>query len=234
MLSISDIYCSYSGKPVVTGVSFSLNPREISVLFGANGAGKSTVLKAIMGLVRIDNGKISNGTVCLNDLSTSERSRLGIGYCPQSCGAFMDMTVMDNLAIGGRCLARGELNCRINEMFSVFPLLRARAFHRAQSLSGGERQMLSVARALMPRPSVVLLDEPSLGMAPGVFDTLLSEIHSYSIGHNAAVLIVEHRIEAISKYACRGIAMKAGGIERSGAYRDMLCDRSLLEKIYLY
>lgn len=229
-LEIVGLRTGYAGVPVLRSVSLALGAGEMLGLFGANGAGKSTLLKAVSGLLPIMDGAVTVGGRLVNDVDVARRVGLGLAHVPEGRRVFPGLTVMENLKTA-RLRAGTALPERLGFVCDLFPVLRRRAGQRAWSLSGGEQQMLSVARALMSSPSVLLMDEPSLGLAPQVVHELFDTLRAL-VGQGLAVLVVEQNIRVALQYVRRFAVLKGGLLigERTAGAEDA---EALLESAYL-
>ena len=230
MLTIRDLAVSYGAVPAVHDVSLEVMPGELRVILGANGAGKSTILKAILGLQRPRAGTIRFGaTTDLLRLKTHEIHALGIAWVPEGRQLWNTLTVLDNLKLGG--FGDGDKTAvarRIGEMLERFPRLKERQHQIAGSLSGGEQQMVAIARALVSAPKLLLMDEPSLGLAPLVVRDvfkLVREINSMGI----AILMVEQNANQALKVAHWVYLLENGRVVESGAAAKIAANESVRE-----
>jgi branched-chain amino acid transport system ATP-binding protein len=210
MLEVCDIDVFYGKVQVLKDLSLDLSAGEVLCLFGRNGAGKTTTLKAIMGLVRPRAGRIVLGGVELTALPAHEVPRHGIAYVPQGRRLFAELTVKENLAIG--LMVRNAGTERLDFVLSLFPLLRERLQQRAGSLSGGEQQMLAMARALAAEPKVILLDEPTEGLMPSMVATIRESILKLR-GEGVAAILVEQRVDAVLPVADRVAFIETGRLQ---------------------
>jgi branched-chain amino acid transport system ATP-binding protein len=216
MLSIEKLDAFYGKKQILFGVDMTLADRSIAAVIGPNGAGKSTVLRAIFGL-----GPQCEGAIRLdgNDLSGSDPRRniaAGIAFVPQGARVFRDLTVFENLRMGGFTLATATLAGRIEEVLDAFPILRERRTQSAGALSGGERQMLAFGMALMLRPRLLLIDEPSIGLAPLLVVQIFDAIVRVRDEFGAAVLIVEQQAQQVLRIADQVFVIRAGRLISQG------------------
>jgi branched-chain amino acid transport system ATP-binding protein len=200
MLEIRDIHCAYDKAQILQGVSLSVSPGEILCVMGRNGAGKTTTLKAIMGLVRTTSGSISLDGEEINRLPAHNIARLGLGYVPQGRRLFSELTVAENLEIG-LMTRRSGVKTR-DRVLEIFPRLRERLNQRAETLSGGEQQMLATARALCLKPGVLLLDEPTEGLQPSMIEQIRQVILAMK-NEGVAIILVEQRVDAVLAIADR-------------------------------
>ena len=213
MLELKDIEAGYNRKPVLQGVSLNVKKGEIVALIGPNGAGKSTVIKTVMGMVKARHGEILYGGMPINGNTPFENIRKGIAYVPQGNSVFSDLTVSENLRMGGYTLKEDSLvKSRMNEVFTLFPELAKYMDSDAGNLSGGEKQMLALGRALMLRPELLLLDEPSLGLSPKAIRTSFDTIKNINRQFNTSVMIVEQNVKAVLEIADRVYSMRLGKV----------------------
>ncbi len=230
ILSIKDLKVSYGGIEAVKGISFDVKQGEIVTLIGANGAGKSSTLRAIAGLV-----KPSGGSICFQgeDITASDPTEIvkrGVTLVPEGRRIFADLTVLENLKIGAY-LRNDDLKEDIEWVYSLFPRLKERSWQPGGTLSGGEQQMLAVARALMSRPKLIMMDEPSLGLAPiivrGIFD-IIREIHRQGV----TILLIEQNANMALQTADTGYVLETGRIGFSGTGAELLSNEDV-KKAYL-
>lgn len=224
VLEISDLHCSYGKVKAVKGISLTVNEGELVALVGANGAGKSTTLRAISGLLASVTGRIKYAGKDILGASARAILRQGIAHCPEGRHVFPDMTVEENLELGG--YLRGDrtgIESDMRRMFDRFPILEERRMQPAGLLSGGEQQMLAIARALMSRPRLILFDEPSLGLAPTIIDRvfdLILEIRN----EGSTVLMVEQNAYAALEMCDRAYLIESGEIKKDGSGKELLDD----------
>ena len=225
ILKIKDLKVNYGGIEAVKGVSFDVPEGEIVTLIGANGAGKSSTLRAIAGLVKPAAGSIEfNG----EDITAKEPNAIvskGITLVPEGRKIFPDLTVLENLRIGAY-LRNDDLTEDLNWVYDLFPRLKERSWQEGGTLSGGEQQMLAVGRALMSRPKIIMMDEPSLGLAPiivrGIFD-IIKEINARGV----TVLLIEQNANMALKTAHAGYVLETGRITMSGTGAQLLADEKV-------
>lgn len=232
-LRVDALVTGYGKKQVVNGVTLDVASGEIVALIGHNGAGKTTLLKAIFGLLPVWKGQVVlDGRVV--ELSNPRKLLgLGVAYVPQGNRVFTDLTVYENLEMGGVTLPNGaRLNEGIERVFTLFPALKPRLRQRAGTLSGGEKQMLALGNALVLSPRLLLLDEPSLGLAPPLVAEALGHIQKISRDSGAAVLIVEQKVREVLKIAQRVYVLRNGLVSFSGS-TDELRDDAKLREVYL-
>lgn len=223
MLNVQDLHVSYGLVAAVKGISFDVSRGELVTIIGANGAGKSTTLNALMGLVPMASGAIKLNGDSLAEVSVENRIGLGMGYAPEGRRVFNSLSVLENLKAGGITLSKAKMDSRIQEVMDRFPILRERRHQDAGVLSGGEQQMLAIARALMVNPDFLILDEPSLGLAPKivsvVFD-IISELKQAGV----TILLVEQNVKKSLAVADRAYVMELGLIVKSGPAAELADD----------
>lgn len=232
MLEIRDLYVSYGGIKALTGVSLKVEDGKIVTLIGANGAGKSTTLRTIAGQVRADGGSITYNGVELLGKPVNEILSMGIALVPEGRKVFPNLTVLENLRIGAYLRKdKAGIEEDIRWIYSLFPRLEERSWQLAGTLSGGEQQMLAVGRALMSRPKLIMMDEPSLGLAPlvvkGIFD-IVKEINRQGV----TVLLIEQNANMALKTADYGYVLETGSITMEGSGKTLLADENV-KKAYL-
>ncbi|MCR5160532.1 MAG: ABC transporter ATP-binding protein [Lachnospiraceae bacterium] len=219
MLKIDDLKVNYGGIEAVKGISFEVQEGSIVTLIGANGAGKSTTLRSIVSLVKPASGKIEFQGEDITGLPTNEIVSKGITLVPEGRRIFPDLTVLENLKIGAY-MRNDSIKDDLNWVFDLFPRLREREWQPGGTLSGGEQQMLAIARALMSRPKLIMMDEPSLGLAPiivqGVFD-IIREINKEGM----TILLIEQNANMALKAADIGYVMETGRITLTGTGEEL-------------
>ena len=230
ILKINDLKVNYGGIEAVKGISFDVPAGEIITLIGANGAGKSSTLRAIAGLVKPASGNIVFEGDDITGKDPTAIVTKGITLVPEGRKIFPDLTVLENLRIGAY-LRNDDLTDDLNWVYDLFPRLKERSWQAGGTLSGGEQQMLAVGRALMSRPKVIMMDEPSLGLAPiivrGIFD-IIKEINKQGV----TVLLIEQNANIALKTADIGYVMETGRITMSGAGSELLTNEEV-KKAYL-
>jgi branched-chain amino acid transport system ATP-binding protein len=228
MLEVSNIDAGYGASQVLEAVSCRVEPGEVVAVLGANGSGKSTLLKAIMGLATLYRGTIRWGHEPIERLQTHDRVRRGLGYVPQTENVFTDLTVAENLCLGGYLLPRTQLRERLDAVYELFPFLRGRAASLGGHLSGGERRLLSIACCLVARPKLLLLDEPSADLAPAAIDLVFSKILEINSGLGISVLLAEQNVRRALGIAGR-VYILARGRNRLTVPREELDERRCAE-----
>jgi branched-chain amino acid transport system ATP-binding protein len=223
-LAIEDLKVAYGPIVGTDGVAFALEAGETVALIGANGAGKSSTLKAVLGMAPYGQGRISLDGADLKGVKPSEVVRRGIGYSPEGRRVFAQLSVLDNLKVGAISRDPAELPERLARVYGYFPLLRERARQRAGNLSGGEQQMLAIGRALMSRPSVLMLDEPSLGLAPVIVERIGDVLRDIQAREGLAVLLAEQNAAWALSLADRAVILDRGKVKMTGAAAALLDD----------
>ncbi|MBE8591441.1 ABC transporter ATP-binding protein [Pseudomonas sp. MAFF 301449] len=240
LLTVDDIEVIYDGAILaVAGVSLNVPKGAIVALLGANGAGKSTTLKAISGLVRAERAEVSRGVIAyagqdLAGVDPSQRVRQGMVHVLEGRHVFGQLTVEDNLRSGGfvRRLSRKDMEHDLERIYAWFPRLKTKRHTRAGLTSGGEQQMVAIGRALMTRPTLVLLDEPSMGLAPMIVQEIFAIIAQLNREQQVSFLIAEQNINVALTYASHGYVLDTGRVALSGSAAELLA-RGDLHDIYL-
>jgi branched-chain amino acid transport system ATP-binding protein len=227
MLNVENLDASYGAVQVLRGINFDVKEGEVSVILGANGAGKTTTLRAICNMVS------TNGTITLEgeDVTKKDTAAIvsrGVAHVPQGRGTFPELSVLDNLEVGGYVRKDG-LDDDIDRWFQMFPRLKERKDQLAGSLSGGEQQMLAVARALMSKPKLLLLDEPSLGLAPLIIEDLFRVFGDLNRESGVTMLVVEQNANLALDLGDRAYVLEAGEIVLSGDATKMKSDPAVIE-----
>ena len=232
MLELKDVVVAYGRVTALKGISLKVAQNELVTLLGSNGAGKSTAIKAICGLVPLKRGEIRLAGERLDGLPTDAIARRGIALSPEGRRVFPHMTVQENLEMGGFAVReRRRLKAQEERVYSLFPLLRERRRQRAGTLSGGEQQMLALGRALMAEPQFLLLDEPSLGLAPIMVQRIaaaVTQLKQEGIG----ILLVEQNANMALRIADRGYLLQNGEVMLAGQARELMADERVKE-VYL-
>ncbi len=232
LLEVRDLEFSYGNVQVLFGVDIDVAPNQVTALLGANGAGKTTLLRAIAGLHSATSGTVRFGGIDLAPYDSSQRAALGLSSIGAGTAVAPDLSVIENLTMFGHLLDRATLHQRIDEAFDVFPRLAERKSQFASSLSGGERQMLSLAKAVIVHPRLLIIDELSLGLAPVVVAELVPIIGQL-VERKVSVLLVEQNVSVALELATNASCMEKGRIAYSGSASELREDPSLLEAVYL-
>ncbi len=226
MLEVRKLRSAYGRIEVLKGVDFEVRSGEVVALVGSNGAGKTTLLRTLSGVQPITGGEIDFLGQRIERAPPHRRVRLGITQSPEGRQVFGPLTVEDNLRLGAFVRRDGEIDADRDRVFAMFPVLAEKRHLAAGGLSGGQQQMLAIGRALMARPKLLLLDEPSLGLSPILVDQILDAITSLK-GQGITVLLVEQNASAALAIADRGYVLETGKIVHSGAGRALLADPSI-------
>lgn len=231
LLKLDDIHVHYGGVKALDGASVAVDEGEIVALMGPNGAGKSTILKTIFGLASFESGKVFWEGQAIIPVS-HEVVKRGISFVPQGRRVFRHLTVQENLEIGGFGLSRNEREERINNVLELFPALKGKLKAKSGTLSGGQQQMLAIARGLMTDPKVLLLDEPSLGLAPKVVKEVFAKIKEINERRRTAVIVVEHNIKSLVEISNRVYVLDKGKIVAHGDPKTLISSE-IMEKVFL-
>jgi branched-chain amino acid transport system ATP-binding protein len=224
LLTVKDLRVSYGGINAVKGIDLHVNHGELIALIGANGAGKSSSLKAIAGLLTPSAGEIHFASHATKKLPAYELVRLGLGMVPEGRGVFKRMTILENLQMGAYLQSDPkEIERKLEEVYSYFPRLKERLTQLAGTLSGGEQQMVAMGRAMMAQPKLLLLDEPSMGLSPIMVETIFDVVRSLS-SNGMTILLVEQNARLALQMADRAYVMESGLITLSGSGKDLLED----------
>ena len=230
-LEIKDLRVHYGKIEAIKGISFHVNQGEIVTLIGANGAGKTTTLKTISGLRGVSSGSIIFDGKDISKMPAHERVNLGISQAPEGRGIFPGMTVLENLEMGKfhRKNRKNEMDEDLDMVYGLFPRLKERAFQDGGTLSGGEQQMLAIGRALMARPKLLLLDEPSMGLAPQMIANIFRIITEINKSKGVTILLVEQNAQQALQRAHRAYILETGNIVKTAAASDLLNDPAVRE-----
>lgn len=228
LLALQDVHAGYTDANILHGVDLHVDPGEIVTIVGPNGAGKSTALKVVMGLLSVRQGSITLEGQDLKGRKTETMLDHGIGYVPQVANVFPSLTVLENLRIGKRTSDSVQ---RMDEVFTYFPILSTRRNVRAGRLSGGERQMLALGRALMRDPKILLLDEPSAALSPGLTKEVFDKILEINAG-GTAILLVEQNARQSLAFSHRAYVLDTGRTAMTGTGPELLADPKMAE-LYL-
>lgn len=230
LLAMRDVRAGYGPLEVLHGISLDVEPGEIVVILGANGAGKTTTMRAVSGMIGRQ-GQVTFEGADISSTSAEKIVRLGIAQVPQGRGTFAELTVEDNLR-SGAYVRRDAVDADIDRWYEVFPRLAERRSQRAGSLSGGEQQMLAIARALMSKPKLLLCDEPSLGLAPLITQELFEVLKKLNADEGLSILLVEQNANLALKVAHRVYLLETGNVVASGTAAEISSDDSI-RKAYL-
>jgi branched-chain amino acid transport system ATP-binding protein len=230
LLALEDVDARYGPVQALRGVSLTVDEGEIVAILGANGAGKTTTLRAVSGTVRCT-GKIQLGSRSLTRRGPESTARLGVAHVPEGRGTFSELTVWENLRLGGY-VRRGSLKDDFRRVGEYFPWLEGRRNQQAGTLSGGEQQMLALARAVMQRPRLLLLDEPSLGLAPLVVAEIFRIVRDLNERDGTAVLLVEQNARTSLATASRAYVLEVGRVAFAGPSEE-LAERDSIRRSYL-
>lgn len=232
MLEVLDLHVNYGGIAALRGINLTIKENQIVTLIGANGAGKSSTLRAIMGLVKKSKGRVIYKGQDISNRPTKDIVTMGITMVPEGRRVFANLTVEENLLLGAYTRRDQKAVARdMERVYSTFPRLKERSWQKAGTLSGGEQQMLAIGRALMSRPSLILFDEPSLGLAP-LFVEKIFEVIRYLKGEGKTILLVEQNAYHALEVADRGYVLETGSIKLSGTAGELLANDDV-KKAYL-
>ena len=231
LLKVNELHVYYGSIHAIKGISFEVNEGEVVTLIGANGAGKSTTLNSVAGLLKLGNGTVEFNGKILNGIPAHKIVKEGMALCPEGRRIFQQLTVKENLEMGAYIGDGSTLDADINNVYELFPRLKERYKQIAGTLSGGEQQMLAMGRALMSHPKLLMLDEPSMGLAPilveQIFD-IIKQLHS----KGTTILLVEQNAQMALKVADRGYVLETGRIVTTGTGRELL-HNDMVRKAYL-
>jgi branched-chain amino acid transport system ATP-binding protein len=231
LLEVTGLRAGYGAVRVLTGLDFTVDEGEVVVILGANGAGKTTTLRAVCGMIDAEGQVVFEGRNVVGRRS-DQIAQAGIGHVPQGRGTIVDLTVDDNLRVGAYRRRDHDIAADIEHWYEVFPRLGERRSQQAGSMSGGEQQMLAIARAMMARPKLVLLDEPSLGLAPLITQELFRKLGEVNREQGVSMLIVEQNASLALGIARRGYVLETGRIVVSGS-ADELANNDDVRRAYL-
>jgi branched-chain amino acid transport system ATP-binding protein len=233
-LNVTNLAAGYGSKPVLHGVSLNVLPGEIVAVIGHNGAGKSTLLKTIVGLLPKSRGDVVLADGPVGSSRPDELLARGLGYVPQGNRVFACLTVEDNLKIGGYLLGSpSRIRTAMDRVFEIFPELPQLVSRQAGALSGGEKQIVALARALMLSPRVLLLDEPSIGLSPWLVGATLSRLREVSHECGCAMLIVEQKVREVLAASARVYVLRNGSVSFSGRSEELSGDDEKLRAAFL-
>ncbi|HYT56053.1 MAG TPA: ABC transporter ATP-binding protein [Verrucomicrobiae bacterium] len=231
MLEVNDIHVYYDTIHALKGVSFSIEAGELVTLLGANGAGKTTTLKTLSGLLRPKRGSIELEGAMLENIEAHEIVRRGVAHAPEGRRVFPRFTVLENLKIGGYTRDKRALGAELDFVFQMFPRLKERQKQYAGTLSGGEQQMLAIGRALMAKPKLLLLDEPSMGLAPKIVEQILETIRTINKAGVTVLLVEQNAVMALA-ISHRGYVLETGEVILKGTSSE-LAGNDLVRQAYL-
>lgn len=232
LLQLEDVSVSYGGVKALDKANVYIKREEVVALVGPNGAGKSTVLKAIFGLAPINSGKVFWRGKQIKPVS-HEMAERSIAFVPQGRRVFTNLTVEENLEIGGFTIKdRSKLKQRVEETMEIFPLLKEKRDIKASAFSGGEQQMIALARGFMANPKVLLLDEPSLGLAPKIAKQIFAKIKELNEKYKTTIIVVEHNIKSVLGISHRAYVLDKGKIAAEDNSRNLL-NSDVLKKVFM-
>jgi branched-chain amino acid transport system ATP-binding protein len=232
LLRVDDIHCAYDNVPVIFGISLEVAEGELVAIVGANGAGKSTTMRSIAGLMRPTRGTIRFDGADITGMRAHETLQHGISYVPEGRRLFAKLTVRENLELGAFTERRREvIDERLEEVYRLFPILKDRSRQTAETLSGGEQQMCAIARGLMSKPRLLMLDELSLGLMPALVEKTLDAVVEIN-RRGTTVVLVEQLVQEALEIATRGYVIQTGRVVQSGKARELL-DSEAVRKAYL-
>jgi branched-chain amino acid transport system ATP-binding protein len=225
LLELKNVHTYYGQIHALKGITMAVNNGEIVTLIGSNGAGKSTTLRTISGLLRPRSGEVLLNGKSMTTTPPHKIVSAGIGHVPEGRGIFATLTVLENLELGAYLLSDSqEIEHRLDNVFVLFPRLRERVSQRGGTLSGGEQQMLAIGRALMQQPAILLLDEPSMGLAPLLVEEIFNIIRRLNQEQSTTILLVEQNAQAALQVAHRAYVLETGQITIDGNAKEMLED----------
>ncbi len=228
MLELKELQVAYGNLQILWDVSLKVNKGEIVALLGPNGAGKTTTLKTVMSLLNLLEGEMHFDGQLINDLETHEITKMGLSYVPEDRRLFPGMTVKENLLMGGYTLGKDVVHKNMEDVFQLFPRLKERLDQYAGTMSGGERQMLAIGRGLMTGPKMIIVDEPSLGLAPQLVEDVFKVFLDLK-SRGVTILIVEQNVNRTLEIADRAYVLEQGEIKMSGESKEMMKDEHIKE-----
>lgn len=229
LLQLKDIHVHYGGVKALDGATVAIDEGEVVALMGPNGAGKSTVLKAIFGLAPIESGQVLWEGQSFTPVSHEVVAR-GVSFVPQGRRVFRHLTVYENLEIGG--MNQPQRKERIENVLEIFPALKPKLKAKSGSLSGGQQQMLAIARGLMTDPKILLLDEPSLGLSPKIVKEVFAKIKEVNERRRTAIVVVEHNLKSLLEITDRAYVLDKGRVKAEGSPGELISS-GILEKVFL-
>ncbi len=231
MLEVTDLEVAYGKIKAVKGISFSVNQGEVVTLIGTNGAGKTTTLRTISGLLRPSQGSVTFEGKRIDQVPAHEIVKLGLAHSPEGRRIFPQMTVKENLLLGAFTRGDSEIGKDLQTAYDLFPILGERAMQPAGTFSGGEQQMLAMGRAMMSRPKLMMLDEPSMGLSPLMMKRIMATVRTLQ-DQGTTILLVEQNARAALRIATRGYVLEVGKIVLEGTGRELLTSDAV-RKAYL-
>jgi branched-chain amino acid transport system ATP-binding protein len=233
LLEVRDLRVAYGHIPVLFGVDLDVRAGEVVALLGANGAGKTTALRAVSGLMRPTGGTVVFDGTAIDRMAPERIARLGLVHVPEGRGVFPSLLVEETLRLAGRALPKGDLSATLDRVYGLFPRLQERRRQLVGQLSGGERQMVAMSRALLARPKLLMIDEPSQGLAPVVCDQLFEVIGQLAREDGIAVLLVEQFVTRALALSKRAVVLTKGTVSFSGSAAKLAADESFIASSYL-
>lgn len=227
MLHVDKVTAGYGAGPVLTDTSLVVERGDRVAVLGRNGVGKTTLLRTVMGELIPRSGKVMFGEHDITRIATHRRARMGIAYVPQGRDIFPGLTVLDNLRVAAKATRRGGLQTTLDEVLDEFPILREKARLPGGGLSGGQQQILALARALMTHPQLLLLDEPSEGIQPSIVDQIAEHVRNVNEQRGITVVLVEQNLEFATQIAEHAFLMDKGRVVRDLPANEVLADREL-------
>jgi urea transport system ATP-binding protein len=223
-IAIGNLCLSIGGSAILRGVNLTIRPNTVFCLMGRNGVGKSTTLKALMGLLPIDSGTIGFKGACIERMPTPARARMGIGYVPQGREIFPHLTVQENLFIGTRAQGIKPEHAQMDRIYTLFPIIKEFLKRKGGMLSGGQQQQLAIARALLTNPSLLILDEPTEGIQPNIIDQIGEAIRLLRTDGGMSILLVEQYLDFCKELGDDFAILERGSVAASGAMKDLSDD----------
>lgn len=232
-LQLVDVIAGYGKRKILQNVSFKVSSGEIVAIIGPNGCGKTTTLKTITGIAKKWSGEIIMDEIVLDRLNTTQRLKHGLTYCPQGNLVFRNLTVSENIELGTSGNKGIATSKNMDHVFNIFPALKNRLSDPAGVLSGGEQQMVSLARALMANPRILMLDEPSLGLSPSLISDLFERIKEIRKELDVGIIVVEQKVNQVLEIADSVVALRLGKVIYSGNAHQLKEDSEKLKSIFL-
>lgn len=233
MLVIKQLDTGYGKKQIIHGVDLEAESGKITAIIGPNGSGKSTLLKAAFGLIPVWQGQVFFDRTDITNMSSRKLVKNGISFLPQGNRVFDELSVLENLEIGGQYLAKKRFQEQFEKIWDLFPEFRERKKQNAGKLSGGEKQMLALCRALMPDPTLLLMDEPSLGLSPKLVSQMMNHLQKINREFGKTILIVEQKVRDVLEICDHVYSIKLGRIAYSGSPENLKNDTDKLRQLFL-